>query len=78
MREEFELCVQNGARPLPIGATGFMAGELWKEVAADLSKFYPGETSDFARDFQRLGDASKSPDELRATVQRLIEHLQKA
>jgi hypothetical protein len=78
MREEFELCIQNGIRPLPVGATGFMAGELWKEMAADLSKFYPGETSDFVTDFRRLGDASKSPDELRATIQRLIERLQKA
>lgn len=78
MKEEFDLCVQRGAHPLPIGATGFMAHELWKDMAADLSKFYPGATSDFVMDFRRLGDATKSPDELLATIQRLIEHLQKA
>jgi hypothetical protein len=78
MREEFNLCIERGAHPLPIGATGYMANELWKEMRADLSKYYPAAASDFVTDFQRLGDASKSPDELRATVQRLIEHLQKA
>jgi hypothetical protein len=78
MKEEFDLCVQRGAHPLPIGATGFMAHELWKAMAADLSKFYPGAAPDFVTDFQRLGAASKKPDELRATVQRLIEHIQKA
>jgi hypothetical protein len=78
MKEEFDLCVQRGAHPLPIGATGFMAHELWKAMAANLSEFYPGATPDFVTDFQRLGDASKSLDDFRATIQRLIEHLQKA
>jgi hypothetical protein len=78
MREEFNLCVERGAHPLPIGATGYMANELWKEMRADLSKYYPTATSDFVTDFQRLGDAAKSPDELRATVQRLIQYLQRA
>jgi hypothetical protein len=77
MREEFDLCVERGAHPLPIGATGFMAHALWTEMRADLSKYYPGASTDFATDFQLLGDASKSPDEVRATVQRLVEYLQR-
>jgi hypothetical protein len=78
MAEEFELCVQRGAHPLPIGATGFMAKELWAEMMKDLSKFYPAATSAFTAEFEQLGDTSKSGDELRVIVQRLIEHLQKA
>lgn len=78
MKEEFDLCVERGAHPLPIGATGFMAQELWKAMAADLSMFYPAAAPDFVADFQRLGDPTKSPDELRETVQRLIVHLQRA
>jgi len=78
MAEEFELCVQRGAHPLPIGATGFMAKELWTEMMKDLSKFYPAATSAFTAEFEQLGDTSKSGDELRVIVQRLIEHLQKA
>jgi hypothetical protein len=77
MTQEFELCIERGVHPLPIGATGYMAGELWKAMTADLSKFYPGATSDFVTDFHRLGDLSKSPDEIRATILSLIERLQK-
>ena len=78
MTQEFELCIERGVHPLPIGATGYMAGELWKTMTADLSKFYPGATSDFVTNFHLLGDPSKSPDELRAIIQTLIERLQKA
>ena len=55
-----------------------MAQELWKEMNADLTKFYPAVTPSFASDFQLLGDTSKSPDDLRAALQRLVEQLQKA
>lgn len=78
MREEFDLCVKQGAHPLPIGATGYLALDLWKEMSADLPKFYPAASADFIADFQLLGNASKSPDELRAAVQRLVERIQKA
>jgi hypothetical protein len=77
MREEFNLCVERGCHPLPVGATGYMAEELWKEMNADLSKFYPAATTGFTHDFKLLGDRSKSADELRAALQRLIEQLQK-
>lgn len=78
MLEEFELCVERGVHPIPIGATGFMAKELWGEMVKDLSKFYPDATSSFIEDYQLLGDTSKSPDEIRRIVQRIIDHLQKA
>jgi len=78
MREEFDLCVEAGAKPLPIGATGFMAETLWKEVSADLAKYFPGASTDFKRQFKKLGNASKRPAELLESVQKLIEYLQKA
>jgi hypothetical protein len=78
MREEFELCVLRGVHPIPIGATGFMAKELWTEMVKDLRKFYPTATSEFTSNFQQLGDTSKSADEICAVVQKLIEQLQKA
>jgi Sir2- and TIR-associating SLOG family/SIR2-like domain len=78
MREEFNLSIERGARALPIGATGYMAQELWKEMNADLAKYYPAVPASFSADFGLLGDTSKTPDELRAITQRLVEHLQKA
>lgn len=64
MREEFDLCVQAGVRPLPVGASGFMAAELWKEVNGDMPKYFPGASTSFQSDFQKLGDSSTGPDEL--------------
>lgn len=78
MREEFELCIERGILPLPIGATGFMAKELWEEMNADLDKYFPAASSDFRTEFQHLGDSSRTPDHLRASILKLIEHLQKA
>jgi hypothetical protein len=78
MRQEFDLCVSAGVHPLPVGATGFMAAELWKEVNKAIDSFYPKATAAFRQDFQQLGDTSKSPDELMGIIQRLIDQLQKA
>lgn len=78
MREEFELCVKAGVRPMPVGATGFMAAELWKEVNADILKYFPDATSAFKKDFETIGDASVSPDDLLSVIQKMVEHLQKS
>jgi hypothetical protein len=59
-------------------ATGFMAVELWEEVNKDFDRFFPITTPAFRRGFQQLGDSSKSPEELMATVEKLIDQLQKA
>jgi hypothetical protein len=77
MREEFDLCVQAGVRPIPVGATGFMAEELWKEVTGNLPKYFPGASANFQADFQKLGDPSTGPDELLQILQRLIEQVQR-
>jgi Sir2- and TIR-associating SLOG family/SIR2-like domain len=76
MREEFDVCIAAGVKPLPVGATGFMAETLWKEVAADFPKFFSGTNADFKKQFKKLGDASRKPDELLEIVQKLIDHLQ--
>ena len=77
MREEFDLCIQAGVKPLPIGGTGFMAETLWKEVSADMGKHFPSASAEFKRHFRKLGNASKRSPEILETIQNLIEHLQK-
>jgi hypothetical protein len=52
-REEFDLCVEAGVRPLPIGATGFMAETLWKEVWADFATYFPRASADFKKQFKK-------------------------
>ena len=77
MREEFDLCVRAGVRPLPVGATGFMAAELWREVWKGFSRYFAGATDHFKQEFEKLADTSKRPEELLPTILKLIELLQK-
>lgn len=78
MKEEFGLCIEAGVRPLPVGATGFMAAELWQTVLKDFDKYYPSASTAFRQSFELIGDPSKSPTELRALIQKLIDELQRA
>lgn len=41
MIEEFELGVSLGAIPIPIGATGYVARQLWDRVMADFDNYVP-------------------------------------
>ena len=77
VRKEFDLCIAANVRPLPIGATGFMAEELWKEVLGNFDTFYPAADAAFREEFEKLGDLSKTPSELIAAVLKLIQQLQK-
>lgn len=76
MRQEFELAVEAGLLPIPVGATGFMAEELWNEVSADLKKYIPDATSAFEQDFARLGDKTLPPRELLKLISKAVKHLQ--
>jgi hypothetical protein len=78
VRQEFDLCAKAGIHPLPVPATGFLAAELWEEVRTNTAKFYPKASKAFMADFERLGDTTKTPDELIAIIQNLIEQLQRA
>jgi Sir2- and TIR-associating SLOG family/SIR2-like domain len=77
MREEFDLCIGAGVRPLPVGATGFMAEKLFNEVQSNFAKFYPDADANFRLQFESLRDSSKRPEELLSIIQKLIEHVQK-
>lgn len=60
--EEYEITKELGRFPIPIGATGFAAEEIWTEVRANLSSFFPMDG--ITPDFTTLGDKAKSDDEL--------------
>ena len=77
MKQEFDLCIQAGVRSLPIGATGFMAETLWKDVRGDLGKYYPDADKVFRDQFEILGDPAKRSSDLLPIIQNLINHLQK-
>jgi len=73
VRAEYRLARELGKYPLPIGASGWMAKELWQEVLVDFDGIFPAKTP--RRDYRRLGSAQASNDELIDALFRLIRHL---
>ena len=78
VREEFELCAKAGVKLIPVGSTGFMAKELWKEVFADFSKFFPDAPASVKKDFTKLGNTRATPSELGTCILRIAEYLQRS
>lgn len=64
VRREFEIAKDRGLLVIPIGATGFVAKELWRDVADNFGTYYPAHAT-LKPLFDGLDDASDS--------QRLIE-----
>ncbi|MGB9938998.1 SIR2 family protein [Methanosarcina sp.] len=76
MRQEFDLCVQDGVLPLPIGATGYMAEDIWKEVWNNFEIFYPNASPRFKGNFEKLGDKCLTTSDLVSTILDLIQDIQ--
>ncbi|MGJ0491873.1 SIR2 family protein [Methylobacter sp.] len=71
MRQEFEIAKQLDVTVIPIGATGFMAKELWVEEMEAIktnNKF----TDEFKKLFSELGDESKNFIEISETLFKLL------
>lgn len=77
MRQEFELCVKAGVAPIPVGATGFMAAELWKEVTTNFTKYYPRGSNTLKAHLHSLGDSSRTGHQHLDDISAIITELQK-
>ncbi|RKG63927.1 hypothetical protein D7V80_28840 [Corallococcus sp. CA054B] len=72
-REEYELARARGVYPIPIGATGGVAEQVWNEIAPRLTEVYPGQFPNEA--FNRLNDKSLNDDTLLDAAFELIHYL---
>lgn len=76
VREEFEIARRLGVYPVPVGATGSVAAELWREVSADLPGHFPGipaaAAAGLAPALDVLGTASSSDDALLDAIMAVI------
>jgi hypothetical protein len=70
VRREFEIAKANGLLLVPIGATGYMAQELWQEITGNFDAYYP-KHPELRPLFAFLGDAS-DPKRLIDTVVEVI------
>jgi len=70
-REEFDITVKGGKIPIPVGATGHVAAELWNEVTTDLKRYFGDKN--VANHFKILNDSSKTDDEIVKAIFAIIE-----
>ncbi len=66
LRAEFEIAKTQGLKLIPIGATGFMAHELWNEINGNIDAFHPGATDAFKAAFAELNDSKA--DHIKAVI----------
>ena len=55
---------EKGLAVIPVGATGFMAKELWDRVMGDLGAYYPNRTEEFRPLLETLGKPDAEPEAL--------------
>lgn len=73
--QEFEIAQKLGICPIPIGASGHVAREIWTMVGRDLLRYYPG--ADVAEPFARLGDENAPVEELVKAVFEIMRLMQR-
>lgn len=75
MEEEFNISIENGVIPIPVGATGFTSKVLWQKVMDNFDRYVGIE--ELKPLYTDLGDLSKAPEELIETVVKIINQLAK-
>jgi Sir2- and TIR-associating SLOG family/SIR2-like domain len=72
MRAEFEAARQNGLYVVPVGASGSMALELWKEVMGQIKTYFPDNEEAVRPLLEAIGDTSGDPEAILAPLLELI------
>lgn len=73
MREEYEISRNKNNIVLPVGATGYMAKELWHEELQLLKKDQKPDDK-YIKLFENIGDESKNPDEILNAISEIINY----
>lgn len=75
LRKEFQIAKDKGLKLIPIGATGYVAQELWEEVHNNFDTYYPDASTDFKTAFDSLNNASTTPDAHIQTIGKILNIL---
>jgi Sir2- and TIR-associating SLOG family/SIR2-like domain len=71
MLEEFELAQTAGAVPIPVGATGHVAAELWHRVTENAANYYP-DPSSISSELAALNDPGTSDEGHLSAILRIM------
>jgi hypothetical protein len=76
LKEEFDIAVELGVYPIPIGATGHTAEILWNEVNNNLDRYYPN--TELEELFRIIADPKRNNEEIIQAVFKIIESVQES
>ncbi len=76
MYEEFKIAINKGIKPIPIGATGYMAKQIWNEVMHDFEKYYEND-NDIRSWFIILGNKNSTQNDIIKSIFNIIQKLNK-
>jgi hypothetical protein len=77
VHREFQISIEQGLVPIPIGATGYMAEEIWNEVLKDTARYYPGIEGWIVPIIKELGRKDLDLNELITHVRKILQRLSK-
>lgn len=77
MLEEFEIARSFGAVPIPVGATGHVAQELWSRISERPQEYYP-EGANVGKELAVLGNSSASNAELIDAIFGIVKAVSRA
>lgn len=75
VQREFQIAIENGLVPIPVGATGYVSEQLWNEVLSEPAKYYPGIESWIVPIIRELGRKDLQPNELTKHVLEIVQRL---
>jgi len=75
MLEEFDVAIRQDVIPIPVGATGYAAEELWNKVMANPQGYYPNNPDLFDA-IKLIGDKKLNDDELTTQILKALKILQ--
>lgn len=80
VEREFEIATDNGLAVVPVGATGWMAQQLWERVMADFDSYYPTDGDKIRPIFEKIGHKTppSKKNEIILSVVKIITQLNTA
>jgi NAD-dependent SIR2 family protein deacetylase len=75
IRKEFEISINQGVIPIPIGATGYMTKEIFDEIFQAPKDYYKG-VEELIPSIEELGAKDLSPDDIVDKVVKIVKKLQ--
>ena len=75
VRAEFEIAKKHGLHLIPIGASGWMAEELWANVVQEIGTCFPQNTAKIKELIQSLGNLTDNPNDLIEPILNLVDYL---